>query len=1053
MKKHFYLFGAIALPLLMTGCSNELLDVENDGQELVDGKTVKLDKNFRLFANRVSDNASEQTRGEWINPSGGTRFYWMPEGVVTSQTTSQGNHSKEAFDVSLPEYGAEGVNLVFDEVGLCWLGNGEVGENIFTNYKFIHDGWLENGADNMADQIVDCDDVTGEYLKNWNWVKYVKDADTYGTSAADYAAEGKSMHINPNVANRVTGKFNNGVAINAYDPGNWHVAAKQISTVNLSKGTFRTDNKSIFTGKYLAYYPYDGSMVEQGRLQAKTFTKQTAPVNYVDRMLDAGKYTFMTGYMSNEIKGGTVASALTMHPISGLMSIKQYASIMDNAEIQHLVVMSAGKNITATMGLKADAIKAADGKATAVEGAVNTSTQKIMVDFTDKDGEIATLQYDADVINPYNRIIIPVLPSTISDLDLMWIDKNGKAKITSKTLNVTIPVGTAESVDLINVAHTYQNYVAWDVESLKNALANAANDSSNKNIIVIDKIVLEEDITIPEGVTVTGWWRGAKVGEIVVAASNVANNPNVLTAQKGSTIDLDLTIEGVGCCEKIAGVLDAQGITYKAKNTLTNNGLVQFTSSTTPGDLRTNNIYGNVENTPLKYVAGETVEPSTGMVYQLSFETQDFTAYDYAQNLNTDDTYSFNGSVIAISTQASVNIYGKLNNNTSSDKTNAVRKDALIVLEKRNAVVYPSNNQDARLVIQPNGAVDNFATMHNQGTVANNSGNKKALRNEVHATFINMIGGQLNGYKMEKEANSNFIAQVDNSKDSRYATALNEHLANIIEILPLNSKYASDKAANWYPMDGVNNEDLKYVISADNVCLIGKKDAGTTAIDATIGAIEVKDAVQDFKINTVGTTAVSGVTPVNLNVKVTEYNNTHTETSEVLTNPIYGTNLPAVYVGEPNTANKPSFTAATSQVAGVKLNVEGDVEFNGIEYIGKDGTNLPVLYVKGDFNVKKNTCTFEPQIVKGTIDGNMNIANNATVNFLSDVKLKVGVGPDGNDGNIDNKGTFNIDTNVIIKSPAIIYCKSYNLEGGEWLNGGRPTPFTSGGVIPSDYNW
>lgn len=1058
MNKRFYLFGAVALPLLMASCSNDLLDAEQGSQELVNGNVAKVDSDFRLFAERSTGN---QTRGEWINGDKGTVFYWMPAGVVLQEDfanpTQATDHSRVTFAVDpLPVYTPGDSNLKFDEVGLCWLGAGEVGENIFTNYKFVHDGWLEDGATTASDEIVDCNQTTAEYLKNWNWVKYVGDYDTYGTSAVDWAAEGKKLTITPETG-KVVGAL--GAKVNAYDKGAWKVPANQhqIEKINLSKGTFRTENKSIFTGKYLAYYPYDEAMVEQGRLVAKTVTEQDAPIGYNDRMLQAGDYTFLAGYMAEEIKGGSVASALTMNPISGLLSVK-----LDNAtcasDIQHMIVMSAKGEIAETMGLKASAIKAGNE----LDGADVTKTQKVIVHFKDKDGNPANFRFDNYNTNPpgklsnedtYNRVIVPVLPSEISDLDLFLVTTSGKAQTTKNTQKVTVNKGAAVGVATGSVNNDI--YVAWDKESLKKAINNAGDATGPQTILIINKIVLDETIVVPGNLTITGEWRNQKVGELVVAASNTST-PNVLAARKGAAFNCDITVEGVGCCHKIAGIMDAQGITFKAgtyadghKNKLLNNGLVTFTNT---GDLCVNKFDGDIENTPLKYkVAGvPTVDPATGVAYQIPFEAEDY-SFDF------DDPFKFKGSVIAIYTLATVEINSTLNNNTTSDEAgNARRRDALVILEKRDDSIYRNNNQDARLVINEEAVVDNFATVKNQATIANNSGKAAGFKNEVHATFVNMIGGQLNGYKMQKEANSNFIAQVDNSIDSRYTTALQEHLANIIEFLPLNGKYSTAPQAMTYTMEGVNNKDLKYLINAgtETVTLVGKKsvDAPKATVEATIGAIEVAAGCQ-LDINYSQGTYINTTSPVCLNVENGIYNNTHKKDVEggVLINNRYPVDIPAVITD----ASSSKFNLYTNCWDGVTFNTVGNVEFNGVEFIGQantDGFNLPIVTVKGNMTVAGVT-TVDQKVVKGTVDGKLTIASTGTMNFNSDVKFKVGVDKNTTVGEIENNGTFNIESNVIFSSPAIVYCKSYNLTGGTWLNGGRPTPFDAGGVVPEDYNW
>lgn len=1089
MNRHFYLFGAVALPLLMASCSNDLLDAEQQGQDLVKGNVVKIDNDFRLFAGRSSSNDASQTRAEWLSWNNGAVFYWMPAGVVTQNDEGYrqyvwddvhqnwvyvdgtgcqpgDDHSKPSFTVELPS------SVTFDAVGLCWLGAGEAGDNIFTNYKFVHDGWLEQNAISMNENYTGCDKTTGKYQTEWNWVKYF-------AADAKYAAAGKDLTIGTAEVTTSDGK-KEAIGVGKLDEevyaSNRGKDGKKISNLNLSKGSFRTENKTIFGGKYLAYYPYDENMVEQGRLTAKTFTEQMAPVSYNDRMLRVGDYTFCAGYMAEEIKGGTTASALTMEPISGLLSIREQDFKGDDKpgtnpryNIEHLIIMSAKGNITKEIAMKASSFipKEENAPADPLEGAESTFTQNVVVDFVDNDGNITSFKtnnyFNSDgqkTEDKYNRVIVPILPSEIPDLDLMWVNEDGKALITKETLNVNVGKGKVCNVNSVGDV-TYDMYVAWDWESLENAIANAganATSSKQQKILVVNKIVLDENITIPSYVTITGEWRNEKVGELVVPANN-KTNPTVLTAASKSTIACDVTIEGLGCCHTNTGVLDAQGMTFAKGtydkgttdpnhvNTLTNNGLLLFNAGLTTSDfaLRTNVIDGNIENTPLMYqVDGVTsIDVATGEPYRIPFETNDFESFSF-------DDMKVKGSVVAVRTLATVEINGNFNNNTATSKDGKTRKDALLVLEKRDEAKYASNDMDARLIVNQKAVLDNFATIHNQGTVANNSGSASGIKNEVHATYINMIGGQLNGYKMQKEANSNFIAQVDNSIDSRYTTALNEHLANIIEFLKVNEKYKTNASAQVYRMQNINNKDLKYLINAtgETVTLVGKKsvDDPVQTYAATIGAIEVADGAT-LNINSIVDN--SKTSPVCLNVDNSAYNATHKADAKVLVNKKYPVAIPAV-----KTLSGSNFVLATNGLQNkVTFTTQGDVLFSGTEFIGKaqGGVyNLPIVTINGNMSVY-GTTTFDKKVVKGTITKNLTIGGR--INFNSDVKVKVGENMSTEYGHIQNDGFFNIETSAILSSPAIVYCKSYNMSGGNWGNGGRPTPFNAGGVEEGDYNW
>lgn len=1048
MKKKIFYLGVLALPFLFGACADDMLTTEgNQTSVSADGKVINLGDDFRVFASRAGG-SDVNTRGEWIS-KGGTSFYWMPEGLVTeANTTVSGSNDLSKGTFTIKDLSVSGVKA--DKVGLCWVGDGAPADNIYTNYEFVHDGWLEANATEMENSPVEC--IDGVYIYNWNFITI---------DAAKTA--GVTLTVTKPAGNRVSGTLS--AAVDAYTRGASAGKQKTITNLELGRGTFKTENKSIFTGNYIAYYPYNKDMVEADKLQATAPVAMDYVVGETNRLLSAGQYTFSCGYMSTPILGGSNASSLKMRQVSGLLSLEIPVAEVTGKNIMHMFLVDAEGRFVSSEKLTAAGIQAATSAATsaAVDQAFKASAseikneQVVRADFKDASGAAALTAFSSDPMDTDPSVIFPLLPTNnISRVDVILVDKNGKARMTSITDGITITSELAQVKDLSNTLdYTFTDapYIAWDQASLVTAMTNAGTTQ----ILLLGDVVISSDLTI-ENENITGEWKGRKIGKLIVAGVDSGNTPTTLTV-KNSTIDCDIDIEGKGCCHNAAGKLVATAMEYTAGeyitgvNTITNNGVVEFAPSTST--LTINNIYGDIINEPLKYVGNGQTDVQ-GKEYLIGFETEP--------------------AIIDIKTLSTVNIYGKVENKTSSTQDGSTRVDALITLEKRDASSYPDNNQDARLIVTTNNVVTgnliNDATIENRATIANNAGSASAIKNTELATFVNMIGGQLNGYKLEKNANSNFISEVDNSIDSRYVTALNDRLTNIIKIVKKNAKYNSNQHAMYFSMEEVaktgTRENLKFIIDAENVLFVGKKNIPAVAVDeyeytireATIGALELTSNATGFQINPRGIVyqdAKGGnIDPASLYVKNATYNETHKAVSGKLVNTLYPVAIPAVYTQ----ANSTMLMASCADVVStekVRFEVVGDIIVEGTVNFGAFASskfNTPKLAVNGNVTLNGSAeFTFDKKVTENTILGNFSIAAGATANFQSDVKVKVGQSLTAVNGVINNLGTFNIESMSIINSPAVVYCKQYNLTGGTWLNGGRPTPFNAGGVEESDYTW
>ena len=1007
MKKNYLYLGALALPLMFTACNNEDIVAPFENDAFNKAEVVELPENFQLFAARGGENAD--SRAEWLNGSK-MSFYWMPKEL---QSQSNGGFT---LDVTAGSY-------TFDKVGLAWVGAAGAQTNIYSNYEFIHNGWLAVGnTTNMKHQVVEC--IDGVYYYNWDYALF---NDVIGNKiTVTSKAAGSAYYAH--------GELDTEIIAHDFGPvtpgDNEHL--KTVEELNLSNGTFATENKSIFSGNYIAYYPYNAELVEAAPLRASINYPMDFVVGDANRMMSAGKYTFACGYMNTPIEGGVEASSLTMSPYTGFLALQIADGSMTN--IKKMVLFNKDGQIVQAADLTANDIK---NKAFA-NAVPAKKVNNVEINFVDITGAPADLKFDYIVptVDNYARLVIPMMPAEIDELYVILVDDK-EIGYMNKLTNVSIKsnatatcTGTASGY--IQMSLSKAGYIATDHASFDAAVANAMTTPAA--IQLLGDIMIDEPCTV-EGTTaknivITGEFTSnnstAKVGRLVVTGSDNATQ-NVLTL-KNVDLTADMLIEAKGCCHNFAGSLIAENLLYKKGNapeaaTITNNGDILFDANTTKS---TSVIYGDINNNPWKYVEG--AEDAAGEEYLLDFETEKAT--------------------ITIAEKATVKVLGVVTNNYATTKEGK-RVDGEISLNSMSA--GGADGDDATLIIDystaAQGKLINNATVLNRGNVVNNTESYANIENNTLATFVNMIGGQLNGMKLKKNANSNFISEVDNAIDTRYATALADGLTNIIRFEDVNSNYTTNANAMVFPMKGINNKDLKFVINTTGVTLVGTVSADSKdAVPATIGALELTENATGFNLNRNNTTGQA----VNLTIDQTSYNATHVADAVVPVNDLYPVAIPAIMVA----ADAQLQVNSNKNEAEVTLKVVGDFNSYGTTNFGATD-NTPILVQEGNLNVNKakdkaSTFTFAEKVIKSKVLGNFNIAEGAKVQVSNDVKIKFyGTAPAGK---VTNLGTCNIASATSMKAAAVIFCNDYDRTKGTWTNG-RPTPFTAGGITENDYNW
>lgn len=487
---------ALALPMAFAACSNEEL-IEN-GTAPSNNNLVELGDNFVLSV----QGAAGTTRGVW-EVDGNLKWSWIPE-ILAGGT---GANSM---------LGA--LNVATDEIGLCWTGElpdgtGSINSNVYTNYQFLHDGWLAEGED-----AVEFDNCT-QALKNGALYSDIKVG-----SLNDESTLSEIKTQLKDASNYVNGQ-----------------------PLNLNTGIFKTSNKAIFGGSYIAYYPYNENFVDAGSLPV---VSKVVFDNVEEGNVSAAhvaKNSVLVGYAKNLI-GGSQASKFSMDPLSGIISLQIKGT---SNEIEKIALWSEDGFVT-SVNLDASKIKnngAAAGEALYVSGSKQTNAT-IVADLKDN----VTL---SDAVA--KKFYFPVLPTTVNNLKVvLYASDNSVAVIEAGNYTIGAAEGVKVAVNAKATDFVANAKVAVDNDSFKAAIANEGTAKDPIKVTVIGDITLTADAIIPAYVTVEG-------DKIIVPEGKT------LTLADNSTIKSDVVVEGKGCCSAAGvkgGILSVEGATISGNVTV-----------------------------------------------------------------------------------------------------------------------------------------------------------------------------------------------------------------------------------------------------------------------------------------------------------------------------------------------------------------------------------------------------------------------------------------------------------------------------------------------------
>lgn len=761
MKK--YLLGALALPLAFAACTNDDFESINNESQVLNGETIELPENFALIG--AKQNAD--TRAGMIN----NHIGWFP----VSKT--------------LATLDAEGIldENNWDHIGLAWLNMaGAQNGMVYTNYDFTHYGWLNSGA--TGPEYDKCENYvlengvwfTGDIAQNSQFKKWDK-ATKAETNVENFWSSDHYEFTSANFAN---------------------------AGVDNNRGLFRTSLGTIFGGDYLVYYPYNPNLKDVDYLKAISTNRFTNAKN--DAVSNSvGLYTgdyksalapelFNIGRTS--IKGGTQASQFNLGQLSGMIAVKvannSSATIEDITSVTLYAKDGAfytSVPLNASLITDNESVKKGTELYTNLEKAETTTTLISKASDARSGIDLTT--------NTYTVFGFAALPTTIKEYIVIVQDKDGNS-FAQHGENLIIPAGAFAGGITVNLTSQLnsENLYAYDESSFATALIKAnnyvtSNSGKKSTINLLGTVELNKPYEIKANVTVKAMTANDK---LVITRQKEEEKQVTLFAYQNSTLDCDVDIQGVGCCNLYPGLLNMNG-SLAANRTIKNFGsTIVFGQNAQPTNKVTSIINGTINNTIDKEDEAKT--PSS----------------------------------IVIEKYTTVSLNGTLNNEEGNSVTVATAGTT-------------STGEDGTLNIYANGKMLNNGDMTIYGNVATENGG--VFENYANVTV--KVSAQITGKGVTyQDLDAAYICEVNSLV--RYNDAINNskdaiHFTTLVRFIDTATPADVEYTLAPNTIDGkITNKsdriiDFESAISAGKqLTLNGKLDAdGVTTIPTTIGKLTI----------------------------------------------------------------------------------------------------------------------------------------------------------------------------------------------------------------------
>ena len=515
----------------IVGCTSDDLNELTSKQAPEDSRLIELNENFVLSGVGVE---GATTRTHWAQDpeTKGLVNKFLP---IYAVAPSDGDILSDDFDKDV------------QAVGLCWLGQ-TPGAKVYTNYQFYHYGWLKKGETEA--EVDNCDP-----FNLYNGVAY-----------NEIKLSGITTEVKGDEADENT--FDWSAILSPVDKSTWEL--------NYNSGVYKTDNKTIFGGKYIVYYPYDKEFQKEGTIPAKAVTSFDWDLSAVPakpyEAPELGEATFRYS-APIDIDGGMNAAKFGLFNLSTLVRLNVFtataADAYNDSEIDKVILYSESEKLLKQANLGAD--KIADRKQGQELYAETEGTKTIAVNFTGL--TLPKLNVKASTkVSAY----ITVLPTTVDDLvALVHATKAGK----SFWYRVELPeteflAGNGQVIDItVKESDITSDYVVVDQASLKAALkaANAvpASESNPQKITVIGDVKLDSNFDIDQATYANGKYITIDGGAIIVPQGVT------LTIEALKEMKSDIRVLGKDCCTSgvYGGRLVVNSINADPKEVITLNNV------------------------------------------------------------------------------------------------------------------------------------------------------------------------------------------------------------------------------------------------------------------------------------------------------------------------------------------------------------------------------------------------------------------------------------------------------------------------------------------------
>lgn len=953
MKTRYLLFAATA-SLVLAGCSDEqYLDQANVGYQDGIGTLIETPMLGVGLETEAATRAYDD-KGNWT---------WIPE-VTNGQVTA------------------------VDAIGLCWTGvnnNAEngypgplatTGENVYSNYKFEHAGWMYAGE---TDAKYHCG-----VLNNGAYHGYFQNLEPQATYA-----------------------------------NNTWTASESGKELDFATGIFKGTSGTIYSGEYIIYSPYNASFwnapvtAMQDREMTLTLTDQQKVQDKVELMT---KYGFTVGY-AEDIAGGDAANKFKTQMLSS--GLHFYLSTATEKTIKEIVLWTKGQNgFILKQQLSAAKIKetlAKEGLTTDIYLNAGEAVSSIVV----KLGENG-LKFSSTDTQPA-EFYIPFLPYTeaYEDLRILLIDNEGKTAVLQKenvgpfaaghpsklTLAINADgvlnqVNSDGSVKVAGTAFSAVNY-AYDNDSFWRAygkafLAGANATEEARTVSLLDDVTLTDNASNAYYINATN--KCGHAGVIIKAADgetakltlgsdeNTKFNRNLPDAADNTKVinyvyGFEKTIFGVdvetvpwGCCNegKISVSLGDCSTLDKTNFTI-NGGTAQL-----GGKIEfAGNFYSLFEPVDAE---GESHIDQLARLPQvlLNRRPNEVTTVTAKGEFVNAGLLQVKMADTGVQTTILKLVGGQLTNLVTTQGEGAAAKT------HRGLIEVQGNGElgkDGSILMEGNTAsLTNYGDITNRGNIDNNAV-AGSFVNKAAATFTDYVGSSLSGYRIVNEdATSEYICEVNSLV--RYANAI-----DLEGIRPTTTvRFVYGKNVNIEPGDFTLKYTLKPNKNGGIYVPYAKEENQLVKFESAIDAgntLVLQHATDDSEeANPIATTI--GDFTVRSSMITIEH--------EALT-----------IDGDYNTIENAQNTFLKVGLA----RVTGDMNFDALSSNARLNNDM-TLTVDGDINVNgiQGTLFFNPGST--VYAKNMTVASNQKVTFDKNNVTYIGVKTDASTGTLTNNGAITI---------------------------------------------